>query len=79
MKNKGSKLAHQIVAEYRKEKEWKEKAERMERMKKTRMIILAENSRSPIILEEEIDADKESEAVDGNTEKQKCIDKEVKQ
>lgn len=54
MKNKRSILADEIVNEWVREKQWKEKAERMKQMQQNRITILAENSRNPIILEEKV-------------------------
>lgn len=55
MGKRGSKIATYIDNDYKKEKEWKEKAKRMKKLKekKTDIIILAEHSREPLIIEKE--------------------------
>lgn len=55
MKYKGSQLANSIDNDYRKEIEWKERAKRMKELKekKTDILILAEHSREPLIIEKE--------------------------
>lgn len=55
MKYRGSQIAGSIDSEYRKQKEWKQRAKRMKELKekKTDILILAEHSREPLIIEKE--------------------------
>lgn len=48
MKVKGSIIANEIDAEYKKRKEWQERAKRQ---KENNIMILGEHSRNPLILE----------------------------
>lgn len=54
MKYRGSQIAGYIDQDFKKEKEWKKKVERMKELKeknKSEIIILDEHSREPLIIE----------------------------
>lgn len=55
MKNRGSKITNSIDKDYRRQKQWKDKVERMKELKENKVdiLILAEHSREPLIIEKE--------------------------
>ena len=50
MERKYSKIAENIIRDYKKEKQWKE---RLEEDKQEKIIILGEHKRKPLIIEED--------------------------